>query len=68
MDFFSYLYIRKSNSFKWHTTLRTHPRNTGGLIKGARNTQCESLYLIVCYGKSEELRINGHTIHKLKFK
>ena len=44
---------------------KRHNREAGGLIKGARDTQCESLYLIVGYGKSEEHHIDSHTIHKV---
>ena len=56
--------IQVTYSFENPST-KLYNREVGGLIKGARDTQCESLYLIVGYGKSEELHIDGHTIHKV---
>jgi len=44
---------------------KLYNREIGGLLKGAKATQCDKLTLIVGSGKSEELHVEGFTIHKV---
>lgn len=44
-------------------TTRLFNREIGGLIKGAKATRCNQLTLIMMYGESQDLQVDGYTIH-----
>lgn len=45
---------------------KLYNREIGGLLKGANDTHCSKLTLIVMEGKAQDIEVDGHTIHIVK--
>lgn len=45
--------------------LKLYNREIGGLLKGARATNCEDLTLVMMSGETGDLHVDGHIIHRV---